>query len=186
MSSTSDQSDLLLAHRYYSNTMSDEERLSFETRLGSDESAQQALIDVVQIEESLLAISQERPNGFVKPKQPANPSRQNYNVASTLALTACVIVILTIVVSRTPAPLTPAIVQQPAADDLSVVSLWSQMSEPELTENSQVAEVLDDFADGQQSLELTVPDWMFVAVEVGSLEDDHDMVDPESLDEETL
>jgi hypothetical protein len=172
----SNNSELLLrAFRYFNDEMNVSEQAEFEQQLGSDLATQEALADVVVIQESLLA------NGDLVQIR-ANASSASLSKVAALLVTAASIA--AIILSSTLSPRSKDSSQTHVAartEDVEAVSLWTLMGrERDETETDVDANVVSIAA-----TEIDVPDWMFAAVEASDHDEDLDILNFDD-DEETL
>ncbi len=166
---------LLRAFRYYNDEMSVPEQTEFEQHLGSDLATQEALADVVVIQESLLLKSD-------SVQVRAKPSSLSLSKVAALLVTAASIA--TIILSGTLSPGSKDSSETDVAaitGDVEAVSLWTLMGherdEPEAESDANAVSIAAAVID--------VPDWMFAAVEAGDHDEDLDILNFDN-DEETL
>lgn len=187
--SISTQSDFLLtASLYYRDELPEPERAAFELQLSRDDVAQNALVEAVLIEESLLAIvSDAAAQPVLLRTIPVTKRGHSHGWSRAAAVMASVIVIGLMFAAEFLAPADR--VDEPALanlDDVSAISLWSQISENESHAGTEfpAADVMDESLLANASEELTVPEWMYVLVEVSQNDAEIELLQDD--EEETL
>lgn len=216
MTSNSDKPDhVLAALRYFNNEMSPVEIANYEALLADDCAAQNALAEVVLIQQSLESMARSNVAVFDSHTRVANDrdvaplhaSRQRsrrsdsqHSGRMALALSAAAIAIIGYVVihvsstSQSPS-MADANKRSPIEhqrQDVSVVTMWSLMSGDEApalgvvaSDQHESAWESDEISSSLSTEDLIVPDWMFAAVEASRLEEDLPEMN-EFDDEETL
>ncbi|WP_417847831.1 hypothetical protein [Thalassoglobus sp.] len=198
MSETNHNSELLLqAHRYFTDEMPAIERAKFEAGLSSNLAAQEALADVVLIQQSLqlsetkTSVTSSHTNAVsnlrtVSGEQSAPHARRNIVriaalLTTSLALFVVVVIGLMDQASTSTSQNVAEVSSENQSKDLEAMALWTLMS----TDQHLSAESNEESNSTLAAMELDVPDWMFAAVEASSLEGDLDFMDHEE-DGETL
>ncbi len=166
---------LLLTFRYFNNEMSVSEQTDFEHQLGSDLATQEALADVVVIQESLLANV-----GPVRVRTKSSPS----SLSKIAALLVTAASIAAIILSGTLSPNFTNSSQTDVATntgDVEAISLWASMGR----DRNEAEAEFDANTSSVAAIEIDVPDWMFAAVEASDHDEDLDILNFDD-DEETL
>lgn len=172
--STNNSELLLRAFRFYNDEMSISERAEFEQQLGSDLASQEALADVVVIQESLLVKSDS------VQIQRKSSSTSLSKVAALLVTAAS---IAAVILSSTLSPSSKESSETGVAAvtaDVEAVGLWASMGRDR--DESELEFDANTFSIA--AAEIDVPDWMFAAVEASNHDDKLDILDFD--EEETL
>lgn len=163
MSLPSPQSDLTFtALRYLAGELDGVDTDAFERRLATDESAQRALVEAVQLSAAIQTTAPAvRPATRVAvARQPQRTSR--WSGAAALVGTALVAATVLIALRNEPEPAV-AVVSSDEANSGATVSLWTSLDVDE------IESALDDSSlfesDGEAADAVQVPDWMFAAIE---------------------
>jgi anti-sigma factor RsiW len=165
MSLPSPQSDLsLTALRYLAGELDGSDLSAFEQRLATDDAAQRALIEAVQIS---AAIQTGAPAPTVRPATRVAATRQPQRTSrwsGAAALLCCALAVATVLIALQGEPqLEVPVASSEETSSGATVSLWTELNVDDIAASLEESSLYE--SDGESAEGVNVPDWMFAAIE---------------------